>query len=289
MDARGAFFQEPPRLGNTYEADRALAGLLQRLLPPDLHGRLRPEWQAMGEAAAGPLLALARQAEAERPRHVPFDAWGRRIDAIEVSAAWTQLQAEAAQRGLYAIPYEPDLREQARLHQAALLALYAPSSAIASCPLAMTDGAARTLLEHDRELAQRIVPRLATRDAGALWTCGQWMTERAGGSDVSGTETVARADEGGLFRLHGCKWFTSAVTSQAALTLARMEGAPAGNAGLSLFFLELRRPDGGLNGIRVDRLKDKLGTRALPTAELTLEGALARPVGAPGHGVRKIT
>jgi putative acyl-CoA dehydrogenase len=283
-----SFFQEAPRLTNTFEADPALAELLERLVPGDAHAHLAPQWRALGEQAAGPLLELARQAEAEPPRHVPYDAWGRRVDRIALSPAWTRLQEEAARWGLFAVPYERGLGELARLHQGALLALYAPSSAIASCPLAMTDGAARTLLEHDPELAGRVVPRLTARDPAALWTCGQWMTERTGGSDVGGTLTAARAAEDGAFSLHGSKWFTSAATSDAALTLARVEGAPAGGAGLSLFFLELRRPDGALNGIRVERLKDKLGTRALPTAELTLEGARARPVGGLGHGVRKI-
>jgi alkylation response protein AidB-like acyl-CoA dehydrogenase len=287
MDQR-AFFQDPPQLANTYDADPALAELLERLLPAEARTALAPEWRALGEQAAGPLMALARQAEAEPPRHVPYDAWGRRVDRIEVSPAWTRLQEEAARWGLFAVPYERALGELARLHQGALLALYAPSSAIASCPLAMTDGAARTLLEHDPELAARVVPRLTTRDPAALWTCGQWMTERTGGSDVGGTLTAARAEGDGTYRLHGSKWFTSAATSDAALTLARVHGAPDGGAGLTLFYLELRRPDRTLNGIRVERLKDKLGTRALPTAELTLEGALARPVGGLGQGVRKV-
>src|SRR5262245_17360270 len=96
------FFQEPPLLTNTFEADEALGELLQRLLPEDVHARLAPQWRAAGEQAAGPLLALARQAEAEPPRHVAFDAWGRRVDRIELSSAWTRLQDEAARMGLFA-------------------------------------------------------------------------------------------------------------------------------------------------------------------------------------------
>jgi alkylation response protein AidB-like acyl-CoA dehydrogenase len=279
------FFQDPPRLGNTFEADAALRETLDCLLPPGLRAELEAEWRALGEAASGRLLALARQAEADPPRHVPFDAWGRRIDEIRVSSAWRELHREAARRGLAAIPYENRLGPHARLHQFALLVLYGPSSALVSCPLAMTDGAARTLLEHDPELAARVVPRLTSRDPDRFWTSGQWMTERTGGSDVSRTETVARIEAEGAYRLWGTKWFTSATTAEMALTLARAEGAP----GLSLFYLEQRLPDGRPNGIRVLRLKDKLGTRALPTAELELEGALARPVGPLGHGVKKIT
>ncbi len=287
--AASGFSQEPPRLGNTYEADPVLGEMLERLLPADVASALRPEWRALGQEAAGPLAELARQAEAQPPRHVPFDAWGRRIDEVVVSPAWRGLHGAAARWGLTAIPYEGRLGPHARLHQFALLALYAPSSAIYACPLAMTDGAARTLLEHDHGLAAHAVPRLTSRDPDRLWTSGQWMTERAGGSDVGGTETEARRDEEGRFRLYGTKWFTSAVTSEIALTLARPEGAGPGSTGLSLFYLELRDVEGRLQGIRIERLKDKLGTRALPTAELTLEGALARPVGGLGEGVRRIT
>jgi alkylation response protein AidB-like acyl-CoA dehydrogenase len=112
------------------------------------------------------------------------------------------------------------------------------------------------------------------------------MTERGGGSDVSGgTRTVARPAAKGGFTLHGTKWFTSAITSEVALTLAREEGT----AGLSLFFLEQRRADGSRNGITIHRLKDKLGTRALPTAELTLDGTTATRIGEAGRGVKAIT
>jgi alkylation response protein AidB-like acyl-CoA dehydrogenase len=284
------FFQEPPQLTNTYEADAALRETLERLVPRQVHDRLVPEWRDLGEAAAGPLLALAHAAESEPPRLVPYDAWGRRVDRLVVSPAWRELQSAAARRGLTAIPYEKRLGTFARLHQFALLNLYGPSSAIFTCYLAMTDGAARTLLEHaPSELAQRVVPRLTSRDPESFWTSGQWMTERTGGSDVSGTSTRAVCGPDGRWRLFGTKWFTSATTSEIALTLARAEGGPAGSAGLSLFYLEQRLADGGLNGIHIHRLKDKLGTRALPTAELSLEGTLAEPLGSLGGGVKKIT
>jgi alkylation response protein AidB-like acyl-CoA dehydrogenase len=130
--------------------------------------------------------------------------------------------------------------------------------------------------------------RLTSRDPERFWTSGQWMTERTGGSDVSLTSTVARPCGDG-YALSGVKWFTSATTSQLALTLARIEGdARAGSAGLSLFFVELRDELGALRNIRVERLKEKLGTRALPTAELTLDDTPARLVGDAGQGVRKI-
>src|SRR6059058_586354 len=130
---------------------------------------------------------------------------------------------------------------------------------------------------------------LTSRDPRQFWTSGQWMTERTGGSDVGSTSTMARHESGDDYRLYGLKWFTSATTSQVAMTLARIEDAPAGGAGLSVFLIELRDRNGLLRNIRVDRLKDKLGTRALPTAELTLEGTPARLVGGAGEGIRKIS
>jgi alkylation response protein AidB-like acyl-CoA dehydrogenase len=113
------------------------------------------------------------------------------------------------------------------------------------------------------------------------------MTEATGGSDVSQGETVARR-EGGGWRLHGRKWFTSAIQSQMALTLARPEGNPAGGKGLALFYLETRDARGRPNGITVNRLKDKLGTRKVPTAELELDGAAAELVCGASDGVKNI-
>src|SRR4029079_11861726 len=88
--------------------------------------------------------------------------------------------------------------------------------------------------------------------------------------------------------LSGRKWFTSAVVGEMALTLARPEGASHGTDALSLFSAESRARDGRWNGIRIDRLKDKLGTRELPTAEIHLDGTLAEPIGELSHGVRLI-
>jgi alkylation response protein AidB-like acyl-CoA dehydrogenase len=157
-----------------------------------------------------------------------------------------------------------------------------------ACPLAMTDGAARTLLDSGNAgLIDKAVPRLTSRDPARMWTSGQWMTERTGGSDVGLSETVAKRGPDG-WRLYGTKWFTSATTAQMALTLARPEGNGAGGKGLALFYVETRDANGIPNHILVNRLKDKLGTRKVPTAELTLEGAFAELVAGTSDGVRQI-
>ena len=278
-----SFFQEPPRLGNQYDDDRVLRSYLRRYLTPHVLAGAEPGLRRLGGRAAGEMIELAREAEGAPPVHVPFDPWGRRVDEIRVSPAWRALHRIAAEEGIVATAYER-MHEGARLHQFALLYLYHPSSAIYSCPLAMTDGAARVLeIEADEELRREIFPHLVSRDPNEMWTAGQWMTERRGGSDVSGIDTVAKRD-GDAFRLYGNKWFTSATTSEIALTLAKIEDSSE----LSLFMLRLRDNDGRLRQIRIDRLKDKLGTRALPTAELALEGTPAYLIGGEGGGVKKI-
>src|SRR5690606_40299759 len=122
-------------------------------------------------------------------------------------------------------------------------------------------------------------------DPAQAWTSGQWMTETTGGSDVGASLTKAVRGEDGTWRLYGKKWFTSAVTSQMALTLARPEGNGPGGSGLAMFYVETRDAEGRLNGIRVERLKDKLGTRKVPTAELYLDGTRATLIGEPRNEI----
>jgi alkylation response protein AidB-like acyl-CoA dehydrogenase len=283
-----AFFQDPPRLANPYAADVLLREHLARALPADTLREIEPELLELGELAGGRLLELQEAERELEPRLVQWDPWGRRVDRIELTALWREAAPLAARHGLVAAAYERRHGALSRLHQMAMVHVLEPSMDVYSCPLAMTDGAARTLLDAgDAGLVARAVPRLTSRDPARAWTSGQWMTERAGGSDVSGTETVARRDGEG-WRLFGTKWFSSATTAEVALALARPEGSPAGSRGLALFYVETRDEDGRSNGILVNRLKDKLGTRKLPTAELTLDGARATPVRGLADGVRTV-
>jgi acyl-CoA dehydrogenase len=281
------FFQEPPSLVSAFVDDRPFGSWLRRALPEDVRADMEPTLARMGELAAGPLLELSRAHRLDEPRHVPFDPWGNRIDHVEVNAAWRELAAVAAREGVVSTAYERRHGAFSRVHQFALAFLFAPSSQTYSCPLAMTDGCARTLeLLAPPSIRDDVLPRLVSRDPAQAWTSGQWMTERTGGSDVGLSETVARTGRDGLVRLHGTKWFTSAVTSEVALTLARPEGNGPGGKGLALYFLRLRDRNGKLNGITMHRLKDKLGTRHLPTAELTLDDTVAEPVHGTSDGIR---
>jgi alkylation response protein AidB-like acyl-CoA dehydrogenase len=288
------FFQDAPTLGNQYEEDPLLRAWLRRRMPDEMRAQVEPDLRRLGARVVSDILALGEAAERDVPRHVPYDAWGRRVDVIETSAAWKALDRVSAEEGLVAVGYERTRGAWSRVEQMARLYLFHASSATYSCPLAMTDGAARLIEVHGGESAplRATFGHLTSRDPRQFWTSGQWMTERTGGSDVSLTSTIARHVEGGApdeFALYGDKWFTSATTSQIAMTLARIPGSDPGSKGLSVFCIELRDPGSGeLRGIRVNRLKDKLGTRALPTAELTLDGTPARLVGGESDGVKKI-
>lgn len=289
------FFQTPPVLDNQYDDDRVLRSYLERAVPDEARHEIADDLQQMGELAATELYQLQQRDRLNEPRLRQWDAWGHRVDEIELTDVWKNAARVAAERGVVATAYERRHGAASRIHQFALVYLFDPSSDTYTCPLAMTDGAARTLLEHEASpLVERAVSHLISRDPDEAWTSGQWMTERTGGSDVGLSETTATPTgeeaygHGPGYRLAGTKWFTSAATSQMALTLARPDGEPAGGRGLTLFYLEMRGADGGSNGILVNRLKDKLGTRKLPTAELTLDGALAVPVSGVGNGIRNI-
>ena len=286
------FLQQPPELSDAWHSDLILRQALHHFLGDDVFGAAEAELAAMGRTATSrEILDLAARAELEPPVHIPYGTWGHRRDEIRVSDAYLHLGRIGVQAGITSLPYESTAyREKARIVWAGLLALWGPSSALYSCPVAMTDGAARTLLQYGGEEDVEVSARLTSRDPEFAWSSGQWMTETAGGSDLSGTETLAARDHDGAWRLSGTKWFTSATTSEVALTLARPEGSEAGSRGLALFRIHRLNSDGTPNRIIVRRLKDKLGTRALPTAELELQGAIAYPVGDPfaGGGIKKI-
>ncbi|HZE64451.1 MAG TPA: acyl-CoA dehydrogenase family protein, partial [Pyrinomonadaceae bacterium] len=290
-------FQVPPALGNQYEDDSVLRSYLKRSIPSDILREIEPTLVEMGKLAGGELYQMQLADRLNEPKLTQWDAWGNRIDRIELTPLWHVAERIAAEHGVVATAYEQKHGRFSRVHQCALAYLFTPSTDIYSCPLAMTDGAARTLLgSGNRALIERAVPHLTSRDPKEFWTSGQWMTELTGGSDVGASETIAKPDltrnskpETRNWLLYGRKWFTSAATSQMALTLARPEGNSAGGPGLALFYLEMRDEQGRLRNISIDRLKDKLGTRKVPTAELTLNGTPAQPVLGTTDGVRNIT
>jgi hypothetical protein len=141
---------------------------------------------------------------------------------------------------------------------------------------------------------ERVLPHLQSVSFENSWDGAMFMTEIRGGSDLASSETVATRN-GDTWLLNGAKWFCSNIDARAIVTLARPEGAPAGLAGLALFLVPAERADGSRNGIAIKRLKDKLGTKSVPTAELDFIDAEAHILsgrsgsdGADGRGLNRM-
>lgn len=289
-----SFFQNAPALSNLYKQDNFLVREFERRVPKDVFEENQIELQRLGVKSATEYPPWQIQADRNPPRLTQFDAWGHRIDHIETAPYWDSFKKEAVEWRIVGRGHDLNAGPYARVIQCAYMLLFSPTTANYLCPLAMSDAAACVL----RKLATaglkgRLYDRLISSDLSQSITSGQWMTERAGGSDVSKSETIARFKEriGDELRhkLYGVKWFTSAITSEMSLLLAKATD-PKGD-GLTLFAWE--RPDmpgcGPENAVKVLRLKDKLGTRALPTAEIELDGTVATQIGEVGRGVSNIS
>jgi putative acyl-CoA dehydrogenase len=228
--------------------------------------RVREAGVVAGSAEA---LAHGRRAERNEPRLVTHDRFGHRVDRVELDPSWHWLLDGAVARGIHALPWA-DPRPGAHVARAALELLWTHANAGVMCPVSMTYSAVPAL-RVDAEIAAELEPRLI---AGAL--CGMAMTEKQGGSDVRANTTRAEPAGGGRFELTGHKWFCSYPPCDVFLVLAQ---APAG---LSCFVLERGA------GMEFQRLKDKLGTRSLPSSEVEFRAAPARLLGEEGRGVATI-
>jgi acyl-CoA dehydrogenase len=154
-----------------------------------------------------------------------------------------------------------------------------------SCPVVCTAGLARALRVHaSPELRGRFLPPLLETDYDRCERGAQFLTERHGGSDV-GANRVEAAPDGEAWKLGGEKWFCSVADADQFVVTARRRGAAEGTRGIGCFLVP-RRLDGRVNGFRIRRLKDKLGTRALATGEIEFDGALGWAIGAPEDGFR---
>jgi putative acyl-CoA dehydrogenase len=234
----------------------------------------------------------ARLANEHPPVLRGYDRYGNRIDEIEFHPAWHTLMQTAVGHGLHAAPWA-DERPGGHVARAAKFYVWSQAEAGHGCPVSMTY-AVVPALRHAPDLAARFEPLLVTRayDPGLRppegkrgLLAGMAMTEKQGGSDVRANTTRAEPVPGagpGAHVLTGHKWFCSAPMSDLFLTLAQ------GPAGLTCFLLPRVLPDGTRNGMRLQRLKDKLGNRSNASAEVEYDGALAWQVGEAGRGVATI-
>lgn len=274
---------------NLFHADRDFADLLRLYMEAPLLEHLLPHFERLGALAGGELDRLAADADRNPPVLHHRARTGEDRQWIEKHPSYRRLEEVAfSEYGLAAMSHRGGVLGWAEplppIAKYALTYLYVQAEFGACCPLSMTDALARTLRKFgDPELVARYLPGLTEQDLDALTQGAMFMTEQGAGSDVGATATRAVQDDGN-WRLYGDKWFCSNADAALALVLARPDGAPAGTKGLSLFLLPRVLPDGAPNSFRIVRLKDKLGTRDMPSGEIRLEGALAWLVGDPQRG-----
>ena len=279
---------------NRFEADTTLAGLLSSYLSPEAHARALPVLNRMGAASAHELEGWAVLADRNPPRLVPRDRYGNQIDGIDFHPAYESLRIFAYCQGLIGHYYDPEVRrllgpglEVVKFAQGYL---FAQAEQGLYCPICMTDGCAYLIERYGSpQQKKQYLPRLVSKNPDELWEGAMFLTEKFGGSDVGASQTTAEKDENGAYRLYGEKWFCSNAGAELAMVLARPAGAPAGTAGLGLFAMRRHREDGQLNQVRLQRLKDKLGTRSMATGEYLLQGARAEPVGDLARGFAQMT
>jgi putative acyl-CoA dehydrogenase len=281
------FNQSTPLVGhNLYLGDRALRDALAFHLPGA---------DESGRAAFGALLGSeamqthARLANVHKPAH---DRFGRRSDNVEFHPSYHELIGTAIGAGLHATPWSRG--PGAQIERAAGFLMFTQLEPSVLCPVSMTYAVTPALRDNaavfadwfDKLASTRYDPRLLSVREKTGVTMGMGMTEKQGGSDVRANTTRAAFVEstpwGRCYRLVGHKWFFSAPMCDAFLVLAQTP------AGLSCFFLPRVLPDGRLNAIAIQRLKDKLGNHANASSEVEFDGALAWLVGDEGRGVAQI-
>ncbi len=284
----------PDRHGtNLYDDDAEMQALLPLYLPADLLAHLQPHLQRLGSLAGGELDTLALTADKHPPTLQHRSRTGLDAQRIDKHPAYVALERVAfADYGLAAMSHRAGvLGWPAPMPPAvkyALSYLLVQAEFGLCCPLSMTDSLARTLRKFgDPALVERHLATLITQDFDALGQGAMFMTEQAAGSDVAATATRAEP-AGDHYRLQGDKWFCSNPDAALAMVLARIDGAPAGMAGVSLFLLPRTLADGSANAYRILRLKDKLGSRSMASGEIRLDGAQAWLVGEPGRGFQQM-
>lgn len=280
---------------NWYEVDPDLQDIIRRYVPAEDFLATDTRLREVGALIGGPIAERAETTDRNPPRLERFDRWGNEVNRVVHHPG--------------ALQTKRDLWESGRRHSANGRSYSVVGSASGylldqaetgmGCAVGMTGGVAGLVASYaSDDVKSYFMPHFTTDDYEEFWDGAMFLTERDGGSDLGGaTKTMATHVEGDLWVLNGFKWFCSNVDAKAIATLARPEGAAEGTAGIALFVVPRVRRDGGLNGVHIHRLKDKLGTRAVPTGEvdfvdaeayLLAGGRSSRDAGADGKGMGRM-
>lgn len=278
---------------NFWQIDRSNRDLLELYLAPEVFAHFAPHLDRLGALGGGLLNELAMTADKHAPVLHHRDRFGRDQDWIEYHPAYRRMEEFAyGEFGMHAMSRRegvlgwPDIVPP--LVKYAFNYLFVQSEFGLLCPVSATDTCVLLIQNYaSEELKRRYLPGMLTQDMDGLLRGAQFMTEKAGGSDLSRSALTARRS-GDHCELWGDKWFCSCADSEVVLLLARCEDAPAGNAGLSLFLMPRTLDDGSRNRYRLVRLKDKLGSRSMASGEAIMEGAEAFLLGEPGRGLKQM-
>ncbi len=279
---------------NFFAIDRGLQDGLKQYMDGQSLLALWPHLEELGEIAGNELDALADQAEKHPPVLHHRDRFGRDAQWIEQHPAYREMERIAYARfGIHRASHAPGQfgrdRPWTPLAKYALQYLFVQGEFGLMCPVSMTDsGWALIDAFASDEIREKLRPHVLADNVDDLWRCAHLMTEKGAGSDVGNLETRAEQGADGAWRIHGDKWFCSNPDAEVILLLARPEGAAAGTRGLSMFYVPKWRADGSRNAYKIQRLKEKLGTRGMPSGEIVFQGAEAHLIGEQGAGIKQI-
>lgn len=275
---------------NFYERDETLKKIIEERLPEDFLQYADRELNSFGKLTAGDIDERARHTDREgQPRLEKYDRLGEDISRVWVNEGYKKTVEETYRTGIVGYVHKeiPELgRKGNYVYSFAQGYLLSQSEPGFYCPVTLTMATAY-LLDHyaDKGVKSRFLPHVCATGDTELIEGATFLTERQGGSDVGANVVKAVQMEDG-YRLYGEKYFASnAGMAGVAMVLARIEGAQEGSKGLTLFAVPWK-VDGKLNGIRIRRLKDKLGVRAVPSGEVEFDGAQAFVVGDPKAGLK---
>lgn len=245
-----------------------------------------------GGVSATKLDAVVRESNQREnlPRLMRFDAQGRRIEQIDYHPSYHEAGRLIYKSGAMEVLGKPGNNTLAlALHYLSMQ----NGEAGHNCPLSCTAGVIKALKfvglgEDQQQRADAYLEKLLDPDYDFNYTGAQFLTEIQGGSDVGANGTTATAQDDGTWRLNGRKWFCSNVTADLALVTARVPDQGDGTRGLGLFLVPKRLDDGTHNGLFIERIKEKLGTVSLATAEIEYRDAVAYQVGDTARGIQTV-
>ena len=284
---------------NFYELDRQFRDVLSLYLDPALQRYMEPHFQRLGELAGNRLDDLAFATDKHPPVLHPRDRFGRDEDWIEYHPAYREMEKIAFEEfGMHAMSHRPGvlgLAEEAHpLIKYGITYLFVQAEFGLMCPISVSDTSNFIIKRYGSPaLKKLLLDRLLSQDPATMLKGTQFMTEKAGGSDVGAVETEAErvgvgADGVERWKLFGQKWFCSHADADVAVLLARPRGAAPGTQGLGLFAMPRRLEDGSRNAYRIVRLKDKLGTKSMASGEIVMDGATAYLVGDVERGFKQM-